>query len=910
MARRVVVVPHSHWDREWYQSYQQLRLRLVQMLDELLPRLESDPSSGPFLLDGQLAVIDDYLEVRPEAEATIRRLAAAGRLSIGPWYVLMDEFLVSGETLVRNLQLGMERAVAFGGALPVGYLPDMFGHVAQMPQLLRQAGLEHAVVWRGVPAAVDRTAFWWRSPDGSTVRAEYLPVGYGIGAHLPTDQEHLIRRMRAEEAELGRYLPNETDPILLMNGTDHQLPQAHVPALLDEANREQKDFAFELTALAEYVRSAPTEALPSWTGELRSGYRANMLMGVTSNRVDVRVAAARAERALEQRAEPLAALWAPVEQWPGAMLDRAWLEVIRNAAHDSICACSADEVVTAVLHRYATATAIADGLAGEALAYASLAVDGSGPVVVNPGQHPASGVVELSLPGVDTFPGAQVLEQVTAATTQRVGVGADLARFLGELTAAGWLVDGSAATGRVDWAATGVTVELHVDAAGRRTSRTPAATAPSGAPTGTAPSGAPTGTAPSGVADQPIASVLAEAWAQAGANRDAPLLVSVVREASQRVAVRVPDVAGYGWSVWAPTHLDVAPVRGEGNWLDNGLVHLAVSPADGTFAINGLSGLDRLIDDGDAGDTYNYSPPATDDVVDRPQSVDIECLESGPVRGRIQVRRRYRWPASIAEGCRVGGRDVEVSTDLELRAGERLVRVTTTFDNPSRDHRLRAWFPLPARATESLAESAFAIVRRGIEAEGGHLERALATAPARRFVSAGGLTLTHEGVAEYELVDDGWALALTLLRATGILSQPAPTYRPNAAGPAHALEGPQLVGPRTSRYGVAAGDVDPYRLADQAWLPLEVVASAPGGSLPSSGTHLTVTGAEVTAVRRAPGGLEVRVCNPSDEGTLVSVDGRSGWLVDLRGQPVERWDSSFVLRAWGIATARIDEHAR
>src|SRR6202011_139027 len=104
----------------------------------------------------------------------------------------MDEFLVSGETMIRNLQLGLRRGEALGGAMAVGYLPDMFGHVAQMPQLLRLAGFEHAVVWRGVPAALDRSAFWWQAPDGSTVRAEYLRVGYGNGAAMPDDAKALL----------------------------------------------------------------------------------------------------------------------------------------------------------------------------------------------------------------------------------------------------------------------------------------------------------------------------------------------------------------------------------------------------------------------------------------------------------------------------------------------------------------------------------------------------------------------------------------------------------------------------------------------------------------------------------------------------------------------------------------------
>ncbi|MGH9016342.1 MAG: hypothetical protein ACRDY1_01220 [Acidimicrobiales bacterium] len=131
--RRISIVPHTHWDREWYAPFQTFRLRLVHLVDTLLALLESDPSYARFLLDGQMAVVDDYLEIRPENEERIRALAAAGRLSMGPWYILMDEFLVSGETIIRNLQAGMERGAAFGGAMDVGYLPDMFGHIAQMP---------------------------------------------------------------------------------------------------------------------------------------------------------------------------------------------------------------------------------------------------------------------------------------------------------------------------------------------------------------------------------------------------------------------------------------------------------------------------------------------------------------------------------------------------------------------------------------------------------------------------------------------------------------------------------------------------------------------------------------------------------------------------------------------------------
>jgi len=148
----------------------------------------------------------------------------------------MDEFLVSGETTVRNLQLGLDRAAAFGGAMDVGYLPDMFGHVAQMPQLLAQFGFEHAVVWRGVPAAVDRSAFWWSAPDGSTVRAEYLLQGYGNGAHLPDDAKALVRMMADFEADWSSFLvgPSTTFPIYLYSALrfPNQLPQVIAVAVV------------------------------------------------------------------------------------------------------------------------------------------------------------------------------------------------------------------------------------------------------------------------------------------------------------------------------------------------------------------------------------------------------------------------------------------------------------------------------------------------------------------------------------------------------------------------------------------------------------------------------------------------------------------------------------------------------
>ncbi len=190
------------------------------------------------MLDGQMAVVDDYLEVRPEAERRIRALAATGRLAMGPWYILLDEFLVSGETIIRDLQMGFARGAAFGGVdrcrLPPRHVrahrPD-----AADPAL---AGFEHTVVWRGVPSAVEKSAFWWEAPDGSTVRAEYLMTGYGNGAAIGDDAKGLVTRIHDHIDEVGSFL---IDGLLFMNGTDHQEPQSWLGRVVAEANDIQDD---------------------------------------------------------------------------------------------------------------------------------------------------------------------------------------------------------------------------------------------------------------------------------------------------------------------------------------------------------------------------------------------------------------------------------------------------------------------------------------------------------------------------------------------------------------------------------------------------------------------------------------------------------------------------------------------
>jgi Glycosyl hydrolases family 38 N-terminal domain/Alpha mannosidase middle domain/Glycosyl hydrolases family 38 C-terminal domain len=758
-------------------------LKLVDLVDRVLEMFDAD-ASFVFTLDGQLATVDDYVEVRPEAEPRIRELVEEGRLAIGPWQTLVDEFLVSGETIMRDLEWGTRRAEGLGGAMRVGYLPDMFGHVAQMPQLLRRAGIGTAVLWRGVPAAIDRHRFVWDAPDGSSVDVEYLPAGYGNGAHLLDAPERLVENVRALVDAMRPFF--DGDPVLAMYGTDHMQPHPDLVALVEQANRSQDDFRLELVTLPAYVEAAGSQPGRRWRGELRSGARANLLMGVVSARIDLKAAAARAERWLERYAEPFAALHTDV--WPERFLELAWRRVLENAAHDSICGCSVDEVSAQVLVRYAEAEQIASGLADRTAA--SVAQRAGATVVLNPSPFARADVVALDADGT-----ALELPDGTRAAAQRSG-----SRLLAR--------------------------------------------------------------------------------------------------------VRVPPL---GWTsvraVEGRGELE-HPVRAEPRALDNGLLRVEIA-ADGTLGLGALEGVGRIVAGGDAGDSYNYAPLPDDALAEEPVSVSVEATAGGPVLGELLVRRTYEWQARTT---------VVLTTAVELRAGEPFCRIRVSFDNPSRDHRVRFHIPLHEAAESSAAEGQFAVVERGLEAEGGHGEVPLPTFPASGFVDAGGVAALLAHVTEYELVE-GRELALTLLRSIGLISRAAHPYREENAGPEVPIPDAQMIGPHEIAFAVYPHEgswveADVLQEAERYRHPFLTAAGTGGGEL-TEARGLEVDGAVLTALRRRDDWLELRLVRELPEAGTATVRGefaeaREANLLGIPGAELDVRPGELVLElgAWEIRTVQ------
>ncbi|MGQ9681734.1 MAG: glycoside hydrolase family 38 C-terminal domain-containing protein, partial [Anaerolineae bacterium] len=381
----VHVISHFHWDREWYQPFQDYRRRLVTAMDELLDILARDPAYRHFWLDGQTIVLEDYLEIRPEREMELRTYLASGRIAAGPWYVQPDEALVSGEALIRNLLMGHRLARAYGGTVPkVGYVPDIFGHISQLPQILRGFGIDNALLWRGVESEGMPSELAWEGADGSHVLLVRFPENWGYSAwhhrvripHIadPLDEHKLVEAVRGF---LAYKAERATTPVIIaMDGTDHAEPDPRLPewlALLQERIPGVQFIHSTPMAFLERLRPWVHKPAPV-NGELRhpsqSARTANWLLnGVLSSRIHLKQRNTLCQTLLERWAEPFAAL-AHVHAgvpYPRSYLRLAWKHLLQNHPHDSICGCSVDQVHQDMLYRFDQARLIADATTAEAL---------------------------------------------------------------------------------------------------------------------------------------------------------------------------------------------------------------------------------------------------------------------------------------------------------------------------------------------------------------------------------------------------------------------------------------------------------------------------------------------------------------------------------------------------------------
>lgn len=393
--RKVHFVVSTHWDREWYQSFQGFRHRLVSMFDELLDTMDRDPRFHSFQTDGQSILLEDYLEIRPEREAGIKRLAREGRLEIGPWYVLPDEFLVSGESLIRNIKEGIRVSAKFGNPSQAGFVADIFGHNSQIPQIMRGFGIDNFFMWRGTNEKERKANFRWCSPDGSEVLAYRFGPRWGY-----CDYTYRVRRSQKIDAKINleemvkslvetvkiQARRTKTETLLVFDGGDHIEIEPRTPDIISLANKRLAKEGFQITmstlsGYMEDIRKESARITDSVMGELREPSDGDdeqwLIPGVLSSRIHLKQANRRCEDLLCYWAEPFAAM-ARRHGLSGteSYLHTAWRHLLQNHPHDSICGCSIDQVHKDMIYRFDQCEEIAGIVTRDALHHLVQSVPG------------------------------------------------------------------------------------------------------------------------------------------------------------------------------------------------------------------------------------------------------------------------------------------------------------------------------------------------------------------------------------------------------------------------------------------------------------------------------------------------------------------------------------------------------
>lgn len=779
MAPPVIhLIPHTHWDREWYLPLGGFRTRLVGMVDDLLALLRREPGIPGFLLDGQTALLGDYLAVRPERRAEIGELVRAGRIGTGPWYILADEQIPSGESLLRNLRLGRTDAELLGRSLPVIYSPDAFGHPAALPAIGKEFGLGHAVVWRGLgdKATGGKDLAWWRAPDGDRVLVYHLPPdGYEIGSNLLVEESALAGAWKRVKAAV---VPRAaTRHVAVFVGADHHGAPPDLGSLAVRLKTIDRSVEFRLSRLEEFFAGAEREvqAIATIDGELRWSYGYTWtLQGTLATRAPLKRRNSATELRLTRQAEPLAALACLASAVDAPALRQAWREVVQCHFHDAICGCSSDLVARAVDVRLDDADAAAEDVIRTSL---------------------------MRLTGQD----ADLARSGRAA-------GPRLAIWNGAARARGGVVVAQA---------TFFVRDVLVGPPGARVPRR----GKGFAPFGLREVGSGMSVAPQVLSIEPGLE-----------RRDAPRHYPDQDEVERvRFAVPLPrSVPGLGFRMMEPIAAVSEPmeefVGANARSLWNGRV-MGTVERTGTLALEEpvsgarYPGLLALESELDRGDSYSFCPVRGDVPVRSRRAVRPRVEAAGPLLATLS----WRTGLVAGAGSHRGRGRVTTDTAVELVGDSAALAVRMTVDNQATDHRLRLRFPTGLGRGVLRAGAQFGWVERGLlPVARNRAEWPVPTAPAHRWVAAAakdrGLAIFGPGFFEYEWTRGG-DLLVTVLRATGELSKSDLPSRPGHAGWPTATPGAQCLGRDVIELGIApitGGDlVDPARL-ERIWEDLFV----------------------------------------------------------------------------------------
>jgi alpha-mannosidase len=736
---QVYYVPSTHWDREWYETFQAFRYHLVELLDEVLDTLARDERYRLFQTDGQSIILEDYLEIRPEREQQIRDFAAEGRLRIGPWYTMPDENLVTGESMIRNLEEGLRVARDFGNESRVGFVCDMFGHISQLPQILAGFGIDHAFVFRGVNEVTHKGVFRWIGADGTECVAHRFGPHEGYfdyGRWVRQAWEHGTPfELEQGVKDASQYIDTQLErmglPIaLLFDGGDHIEMHPEASDMLDRLRSERKDLTIQHTGLDEYARAlvAMKDRIERvFHGELRDpGLKMNdgswVIPGVLSSRVKLKQANRECEMGLTQWVEPFGLLANQLieQEYPHAYIRRAWRYLLENHAHDSICGCSPDQVHKDMEFRFDQCRLISKKVTEQTLHAVAARVsiddleeDAFAMVVFNPTQRDIDGPVDLEL---------WFDENIDKIYIEFFGFEKKIGFRL-------FTADGE---------------EIPYDYVShwpqrRRFSR-PRHKIPMG---------------------QECHVVEVCCHLQVPAFGYTTLLVKPLAEPTRYPVGKIVQ----GDRRLENEHLAVTV-------NDNGSLSLHDKRSDQTY--------DRLLvfeDRADIGDGWYHGVAVNDQIISSTAAhAEVAVIADGGQVGTLRVTHRMQVPRDFDFDIRMRRSqetaELVIQADITLRAGGEQVELKTVIDNQIRQHRIRVLFESGVDSKTYQADSPFDVVTRDIALpELNHTFRELAveTRPQQNWTAVNdaqrGLAVVAPGLNESAVRDDPQrTLALTLLR--------------------------------------------------------------------------------------------------------------------------------------------------
>jgi mannosylglycerate hydrolase len=868
-TKKAIIVSKTHWDREHSRPFEQFRWHLVyNVMDKLLDIFENVPEYKSYMFDGQSLGILDYLDIRPEMEDRIRKYVQEGKLYLGPFFVGPDEFIPDGESLIRNLLQGHKIAEKFGNSMKVGYNPDAFGHISQMPQILNGFSIKSAVFSRGVGEDVGKhgTDFIWESPDGSSVVASH--IFYGNATHLPTDLESAKDRIKqAIEAMNPKTLPY----YLLINGSDGSVPEAHIPEIVKYGNEKLEDTEIIHGTMEQYCALVRSEIdkLNKHKGELHWGRYNLILYGVYSSRTYLKQANAKTQTLLEKYAEPYASFaWAVFgDDYPMPFFDRAWRLLLQNHFHDTICACSQDKVYHDAMLRYAHSQQIAEKLLERSFKVITRDINTESPniqnstalIVFNPLSHSRS-------------------EVATKKIYEPVEADGRLQSYIIKDTD-GNIIPSQIRNQRIREGFQPFFWEKHLPY-GKR------------------------------IREFDI-SFMADS-VPANGYKTYYLCPESTKKTSTDLMIG---------DAWMENSFLIVKIN------SNGTIDLMDKESGKVY-----NGLHYFEDEESACGEYNHYTTANPQITNTlSNSARVSIVENGPVSGTFKIDLDMMLPEGLRDDLQTRSDKLvlcPITTYVTLNSGSRAVNFRTVVQNNAKDHRLRVRFPTGISSEYVHAEGQFDVIERKIQlpdAEG-WVEKPLPDNANQTFVNVtdliNGFTLINKGLVEYSAEESeyGVILSLTLLRAVGWIGREyfvTATYKiptPDA----------QCLGEHQFEYSVYTHektweDAKAWQIAHSFNAPFEVVeTSIHAGKLPNTFSLFTIKPDElvVSAVKKAEkdDALIIRLYNISDKqvtGNLTAFTSLKGvWKVNLLEETLEEIayseDSfSFNARGYEILTLKL-----